>query len=91
MATLDIAFKFFEETFKRVIEHFNMKGTCQLMTIPHIYKTVIIYKFKFSYLTISDEIYYDCEDRQKYIMDETLKHLADINFQLKYYFNELWC
>ena len=55
-------------------------------------KLMIAFKFTYRYLKIYDFVWYEMTDLNKLtVIDDCIKHLREIEFQFKFYFNEVWC
>lgn len=92
MATLEIAYLMFEETIKRVVEYFKLDGKVYRDQLFHLYVIRITFVFTHKYLSIHDMVDYPPHEvDKKTILGNTVKHLLEIDFQFRYYFNPLWC
>lgn len=92
MANIKMAYIMFDETIKRVVQNFKLEGVVVQFDLLHLYVRRLVFDFSHRYLTIQDYIDYSLHDIEaKTVLDNTVKHLKEIDFQFRFYFNELWC
>lgn len=92
MANIDMCYLMFEETIKRVVDHFKLEGKVYRDQLFHLYVMRITFVFTHKYLSIHDMIDYPPHEiNKKTVLDDTVKHLMEIEFQFRYYFNAIWC
>ena len=92
MANVDMCYLRFDETIKRAVDYFKLEGKVYKDNLFHLYLMRITFVFTHKYLSIHDKIdYYPYQINKEIVLNDTVKHLKEIDFQFRYYFNPLWC
>ncbi len=81
----------FYETIKPCIEYFKINGKVNKIDRFDLAAIQISFEFFYKYLTIFDHIYYEVFDvNKKTILENTVKHIKEISYQFRFYFEGIW-
>lgn len=90
MASIDCSYMMFEETFKKVVDHWKLDGQVTKHNDFRNYLIGILFRFQDRYLSINDVINFCPDTPRKEILDITVKHIKEIKTQFYAYFNAIW-
>lgn len=91
MAGIDSCFNAFDTLMQAEVKNLGLDGGVTKHTDYLRARILILYRFVCRYLTICDMVDYDWHDLNKNtVLMATFRHLRDIEYQFRFYFEGIW-
>lgn len=91
MANIFSAYAMFDQTMGKVVGHLNLNGRVIKETDYMLNRLVVAFSFADRYLTVCDFKWYEMFDlHQEKVLYDAVRHLKDIQYQFRFYFEGIW-